>query len=142
MPGHRGIFLLGQSMSVCVCVGGGGRRKVGWDKGDGISKLQLENFPASEETLKSHPPSDFINTHTAPVLCRFHKTCRDTFGFCPKFTDVFFFLSGCSSCDYLETWVLCLCMFVNVFPLTLHCAAAAPGTVPVDQVSLCLCLLL
>lgn len=57
----------------------------------------------------------------------------------------FFFFKcnlGCSSCDYLETWALCLCMFVSVFPLTLHCAAAGLGTVPVDQVSLCLCLLL
>lgn len=33
-------------------------------------------------------------------------------------------------------------MFFSVFPLTLPCAAASPGTVPVDQVSLCLCLLL
>lgn len=32
---------------------------MGWDQGDGISALQSENFPASEEMLKSHPRSDF-----------------------------------------------------------------------------------
>lgn len=38
--------------------------------------------------------------------------------FCPKFRDVFgflhFFYLACSSCDYLEAWVPCLCMFVKV----------------------------
>lgn len=49
--------------------------------------------------------------------------------------------SNGSSCDYLETWILCLYMFVDGSPPTLCCVAAGPGPVPVDQVSLCLCLL-
>lgn len=72
------------------------------------------------------------------------KTRRDIFQLLLELIAVFglfFYLAG-SSRDYLETWALCLCMFVSVFPLTLHCVAAGPGTVPVDQVSLCLCLLL
>lgn len=61
---------------------------------------------------------------------------------CPHPHLFFLFYLACSSCDYLETRALCLCMFVSVFPLTLHRVAAGPSTVPVDQVSLCLCLLL
>lgn len=74
---------------VCVCVCGGWwwKSEVGWDQGDGVSKLQSENFPASEETLKSHPRSDF-HKHPQCSCSLFHKTCWDIFGFCPKFTDV------------------------------------------------------
>lgn len=145
MPGHRGIFLLGRSMClhvcVCVCV----RGRVGWDQGDGISKLQLENFLTSKETLKNLPRSP------TSVLCPFRETHSDIFAlnpvrcllvFFPPFFGCVFYLAD-SSRDYLETWSLCLCMFVSVFPLMLlRCATAGPGTVPVDQVSLCLCLLL
>lgn len=67
--------------------------------------------------------------------------------FCLESSDVFVFLRcvfylADSSRDYLETWSLCLYMFVSVFPLMLHYATAGPGTVPVDQVSLCSYLLL
>lgn len=133
---------------VCVCVrvcGGGGGGRAKWD---GIKGMELVNFNRKtsqhpRRRLKVILHQTFTNIHSAPVLCLFHKTCLDIFGSCPKFTDVLgLFYLACSSCDYLETWVLCLCMFVSVFPLTLHCAAAGPGPVPVDQVSLCLCLLL
>lgn len=144
MPGHRGIFLLGQ----CVCVyvwwrgTGTGDGGMEWDQGNGISKLQLENFPSSKELLKRHPR---LQTSTLLLLSVCSIKHAETFwGYALNsvMSVRFFFYLACSSCDYLETWVLCLCMFVSVFPLTLHWAAAGPGAVPVDQVSLCLCLVL
>lgn len=75
---------------VCACVRGWWwKSEVGWDQGDGISELQWGNFPASEETLTSHPRLDFTNIHSTPVLCPFYKTRLDIFGVYPKFTDVF-----------------------------------------------------
>ena len=67
--------------SVCVCVCEGGcwwKSKVGWDQGDGVSKLQSENFPASEEALKSHPRSDF-DKHPQ-CSCPFCKNMLRYFG--------------------------------------------------------------
>lgn len=127
MPGHRGIFLLVRvRVCVCVCV-------CGW-RG---SEFQSENFPSSEETLKCH-------LDQTSTLSGLRCSIRQAETFWPILIDMFgfFFLLICSSFDYLETWVLCLCTFVSVFPLTLQCVAAGPGPVPVGQVSLCLCLLL
>lgn len=57
MPGHRGIFLLGQNMCVCVCAwkGGGGSGGAEWDQEDGLVDFNWKISPASEETVKSHP---------------------------------------------------------------------------------------
>lgn len=114
MPGHRGIFLLGQNMCVCVCAwkGGGGSGGAEWDQEDGLVDFNWKISPASEETVKSHPWSNFDKKkkkkkiHFPTSLCPFHKTCSDKFGFYSKLLYL-----GCSSNDDFKSFVPSSCVY-------------------------------
>lgn len=128
-------------MCVCVCAwkGGGGSGGAEWDQEEGLVDFNWKISPASEETAKSHPWSNFDKKKKSTFLlpcAHFIKRAQTNLGF----------TLNC----YI--WAAHLMMilsrlsrprvFISVFPLNSHCAATGSGMVSSDRVSPYLCLLL
>lgn len=128
---------------VCVCVcawkGGGGSGGAEWDQEEGLVDFNWKISPASEETAKSHPWSNFDKKKKSTFLlpcAHFIKRAQ---------TNLSFTLNCYIWAAHLMMILSRLSrprVFISVFPLNSHCAATGSGMVSSDRVSPYLCLLL